>query len=52
MAIDRGSIVGPLGLLNGLFGAIEGGKFHGWGPFTAQADGNTGLISKFVKTGK
>ncbi len=30
--------VGLLGVLNGLFGTLEGGRFDGWGPLCADVD--------------
>lgn len=40
--------VGMLGLLNGYCGTIDQGEKAGWGPITAEFDGDT--ITRFVRT--
>lgn len=45
---ERKTVIGFLGVVNGLFGTFEQGKRKGWGPICAQinADGTV----RFVKT--
>jgi hypothetical protein len=41
--------VRPLGLINGILGAIPEGKFKGWGPICAVVE-KDGSITKFART--
>ncbi len=46
---ERPSLVGALGILNGLVGVIESGPKEGWGLIAAEFDGSGRLLG-FVRT--
>jgi len=46
---DGSNRIRPLGLINGILGAIPEGKFKGWGPICAVVE-QDGSITKFART--
>lgn len=42
------SSVGPLGILNGLFGKVDDGKYEGFGAIVALRDSASNAIFKFI----
>lgn len=50
MSKDNVNEVGLIGIINGLFGTLEGEKFYGYGPICAEFDDVTGDLIRFKRT--